>query len=69
MNDETLVHAFDRFYRSDSGRDRGQGGSGLGLSIVAAMVAAHDGTVVLSRSIPTGTTVTFHLPLANELSV
>ncbi len=69
MSDETIEHAFDRFYRSDPGRDRGQGGSGLGLSIVAAMVAAHDGTVTLSRSVPTGTTVTIRFPLAKELGV
>ncbi len=34
---------FDRFYRGDPGRSRDRGGSGLGLSIVAAIVAAHGG--------------------------
>jgi two-component system OmpR family sensor kinase len=36
---------FDRFYRGDSSRARTTGGTGLGLTIVKAIVAAHDGTV------------------------
>ena len=36
---------FERFYRADSSRTRASGGSGLGLSIVADLVHAHNGTV------------------------
>ena len=36
---------FERFYRADPSRSRDRGGSGLGLSIVAAIVAAHGGRV------------------------
>jgi two-component system OmpR family sensor kinase len=68
MSDETMEHAFDRFYRSDPGRDRAQSGSGLGLSIVAAMVSAHGGSVSLSRAQPNGTRVTLRFPLADELT-
>src|SRR3954447_21446957 len=32
---------FERFWRADPGRERGRGGAGLGLSIVAAIVEAH----------------------------
>jgi two-component system OmpR family sensor kinase len=34
---------FERFYRADPSRARDSGGSGLGLSIVAAIAAAHGG--------------------------
>ncbi|MFP5071814.1 ATP-binding protein [Pseudonocardia nantongensis] len=36
---------FERFVRLDEARSRGDGGSGLGLSIVAELVTAHGGTV------------------------
>lgn len=36
---------FERFWRSETGRERGKAGSGLGLSIVAGIVEAHGGRV------------------------
>lgn len=50
---------FDRFYRSTGDRSRATGGSGLGLSIVAALVAAHGGSVRVD-----GPSFTVRLPLA-----
>jgi two-component system heavy metal sensor histidine kinase CusS len=40
---------FDRFYRADSSRSRGQAGHGLGLAIVAAVARMHGGTVFVER--------------------
>jgi len=57
---------FERFYRVDQARARTAGGSGLGLSIVAAIVAAHGGTVFAASSPGNGMTVTVRLPKSTE---
>ena len=36
---------FDRFYRTDLSRNSATGGSGIGLSVVQAIIIAHGGTV------------------------
>ncbi len=51
---------FEPFFRSDPSRSRRSGGAGLGLAIVAAIVAAHGGTV---RAEPgPGATLVVRLP-------
>jgi two-component system sensor histidine kinase BaeS len=42
---EHLPHIFDRFYKGDPSRTGASGGSGLGLSIVKAIVERHGGTL------------------------
>jgi two-component system OmpR family sensor kinase len=42
---EHLPYVFDRFYKADSSRRGMAGGSGLGLSIVKAIVLKHEGEI------------------------
>jgi two-component system OmpR family sensor kinase len=58
--------AFEPFYRADAGRSRDRGGVGLGLSIVAAVVAAHGGSVDVSETPGGGATFTVELPLPDK---
>ncbi|GAA2488102.1 sensor histidine kinase [Winogradskya humida] len=63
---ELQPHIFERFARGDSSRSRAAGSTGLGLSIVHAVVTAHRGTVAV-RSMPGRTEFTVRLPLTDFL--
>jgi two-component system, OmpR family, sensor kinase len=55
---------FERFWRSEPGRERGRAGAGLGLAIVAAIVDAHHGTVHAGNADDGGAVFTIDLPRA-----
>jgi len=58
---------FERFYRADPSRVRGNGGgNGLGLAIVAAIVGAHHGQVGVAATPGGGATFVIDLPTANS---
>jgi two-component system, OmpR family, sensor kinase len=58
-----LDNVFRRFYRTDASRSRDNGGVGLGLSIVAAIAQAHEGTVSAAARPAGGATFRVSLPL------
>jgi two-component system OmpR family sensor kinase len=66
LTPQQAEHVFERFYRGDQARTRRSGGSGLGLAIVAALVAAHGGTVWVESPPGGGAIFRFAVPLAPE---
>lgn len=57
-----LAHVFDRFYRVDKSRSRAEGGSGLGLSIVAKIAREHGGRVDVQSEVGKGSRFILTLP-------
>ncbi|MDO8186863.1 HAMP domain-containing sensor histidine kinase [Conexibacter sp. JD483] len=53
---------FERFWRAEGGRTRGQAGAGLGLAIVAGIVAAHSGSVQARNAAGGGAEFVVSLP-------
>ena len=63
--DQTRI--FERFFRVDPSRARHAGeGSGLGLSIVDAVMQAHGGSVSVESAVGEGATFTLHFPIQAE---
>ncbi len=63
---DVAARVFERFYRGDPARTRTRGGSGLGLSIVAAVAEAHGGRVSVDTAPGAGARFVVELPLAQE---
>lgn len=62
--EEDLPFVFERFYKADKARTRGQsGGTGLGLSIVKHLVNAHGGNVSVKSQLGVGTVFMVELPV------
>ena len=58
-----LPHIFERFYRADSSRTKGEtAGYGLGLSIAKTTIEKHRGKLSIKSQPTKGTTVTIQLP-------
>jgi two-component system OmpR family sensor kinase len=73
LSEQDAERVFERFYRADpsraratAGRNGATSGSGLGLSIVAALVAAHGGEVRADPTPGGGATFRVWLPGANR---
>jgi two-component system, OmpR family, sensor kinase len=65
LSPKDAARVFERFYRVEESRTRANGGSGLGLSIVAALTEAHGGTADVETELGKGSRFRIRLPLAH----
>ena len=65
LSEADQARIFERFFRVDPSRARHAGeGSGLGLSIVDAVMKAHGGSVTVQSVVGEGSTFTLHFPIS-----
>lgn len=62
ISKQDQIHIFERFYRADVSRNRMTGGSGIGLTLVKAIVEAHGGTITVASEPNKGTAFTMIFP-------
>jgi two-component system, OmpR family, phosphate regulon sensor histidine kinase PhoR len=66
---EDLPQVFDRFFKADRSRTRGQGGNGLGLAIAQKIVVLHGGATTAASAGPgAGAVFEVSLPLRAPLT-
>lgn len=59
---DDMPNIFEHLYRADKSRTRSTGGSGIGLSVVKAMIEAHHGEVTVESSPGVGSRFSFWIP-------
>jgi len=64
--EEDLPYVFERFYKADKARTRGNSGTGLGLAIAKHIIDAHHGEISVHSKVGRGTTFFIFLPRNNE---
>jgi signal transduction histidine kinase len=63
---ESQRHVFERFFRAEQPGTEGVGGTGIGLSLVKAIVETHKGRVWFESEFQKGTSFFISLPLATS---
>jgi signal transduction histidine kinase/CheY-like chemotaxis protein/ligand-binding sensor domain-containing protein len=64
-----LPHIFDRFYQIDSSPTRAYQGTGIGLSVVKALIEAQSGSIEVKSILNKGTTFKIKLPIPKIHSI
>lgn len=66
ISEEDQKYVFDRFYKTDTTRNKDKTGSGIGLAIVREFLQAHGETITVKSKLGEGTTFAFSLKLATD---
>ena len=66
IGEEHLPRIFERFYRVEKTRNRNEGGSGLGLSIVKHIIEAHNEQIYVESAENTGSEFSFTLTIDKD---
>ena len=64
ISEADLPHIFERFWRADRSRNRGSGGTGIGLAICKRLVELQGGEIYVTSQVNQGSTFKFWLPKA-----
>ncbi|PKN78698.1 MAG: hypothetical protein CVU47_11825 [Chloroflexi bacterium HGW-Chloroflexi-9] len=65
IREADLPRIWERFYRADPARSRADGGAGIGLAVVAAVVESHGGEVTARSRLGEGTEVALRFPMTS----
>lgn len=69
ISEEALPYIFERYYKDEEGGNgKRNTGTGLGLYISKCIIEAHGGTIGIESKLGEGTTISFVIPVKNELS-
>lgn len=66
MNKKDMDHIFQRFYRSDTVRNKNISGHGLGLSLAKLIILAHVGRIKVRSQFTVGTSFIVTIPMRNQ---
>ena len=65
LSEDQAKHIGEPFYRSDPSRNRGSGGTGLGLYLAVLVAEAHGGTLKLVKNSDQGASFELRIPLTD----